>query len=59
MHALEAKGAKEDHHVAGDHLRGVYLVTEPSSAGHLMTSAFHGLGHAGRSLATFVNSLSL
>ncbi len=36
-----------------------YLVTEPASAGHLITSAFHGLGDAGRSLATFVNSLSL
>jgi preprotein translocase subunit SecG len=36
-----------------------YLVTQPTSAGHLITSAFHGLGDAGRSLATFVNSLSL
>jgi hypothetical protein len=36
-----------------------YLVTEPASAGHLITSAFHGLGTAGHSLATFVNSLSL
>jgi hypothetical protein len=36
-----------------------YLVTEPTSAGHLITSAFHGLGDAGHSLATFVNSLSL
>ena len=36
-----------------------YLVTQPTSAGHLITSAFHGLGDAGHSLATFVNSLSL
>jgi hypothetical protein len=36
-----------------------YLVTEPASAGHLITGAFNGLRHAGTSLATFVNSLSL
>ena len=36
-----------------------YLATEPTSAGHLIAGAFHGLGAAGHSLATFVNSLSL
>jgi hypothetical protein len=36
-----------------------YLVTQPAAAGHLITSAFNGLKHAGTSLATFVNSLSL
>jgi len=36
-----------------------YLVTQPTSAGHLITSAFHGLRSAGSSLARFVNSLSL
>jgi hypothetical protein len=36
-----------------------YLVTQPASAGHLITSAFHGIHSAGSSLARFVNSLSL
>lgn len=36
-----------------------YLVTEPTSSGHLISSAFHGLRDAGSSLATFVHSLSL
>lgn len=36
-----------------------YLVTEPASAGHLITSAFNGIKAAGASLATFVNSLHL
>jgi len=36
-----------------------YLVTQPTSAGHLISSAFHGLRSAGGSLARFVNSLSL
>lgn len=36
-----------------------YLVTEPAGAGHLITSAVNGLKHAGSSLATSVNSLSL
>ena len=35
-----------------------YLVTQPASAGHLITSGFHGLHSAGSSLARFVNSLS-
>ena len=35
-----------------------YLVTQPTSAGHLLTSGFHGLRSAGSSLARFVNSLS-
>jgi hypothetical protein len=35
-----------------------YLVTEPSSSGHLLDSAFHGLHDAGNSLASFVHSLS-
>jgi hypothetical protein len=36
-----------------------YLVTQPTSAGHLISSGFHGLRSAGSSLARFVNSLSL
>lgn len=36
-----------------------YLVTQPTSAGHLISSAVHGLRDAGSSLARFVNSLSL
>ena len=36
-----------------------YLVTQPTSAGHLINSAFHGLRDAGQSLARFVSSLSL
>jgi hypothetical protein len=36
-----------------------YLVTQPTSAGHLITGAVHGLHAAGSSLARFVNSLSL
>jgi hypothetical protein len=36
-----------------------YLVTQPASSGHLITSGFHGLRSAGNSLATFVRSLSL
>jgi hypothetical protein len=35
-----------------------YLVTEPASSGHLLSSAFHGLHDAGNSLASFVHSLS-
>jgi hypothetical protein len=35
-----------------------YLVTQPTSAGHLLDSAFHGIHSAGSSLARFVNSLS-
>ena len=35
-----------------------YLVTQPTSAGHLITSGFHGLHDAGNSLARFVRSLS-
>jgi hypothetical protein len=36
-----------------------YLVTQPTSSGHLITSGFHGLHDAGSSLARFVDSLSL
>ena len=36
-----------------------YLVTEPTSSGHLLSSGFHGLRDAGNSLASFVHSLSL
>lgn len=36
-----------------------YLVTEPTSSGHLISSGFHGLRDAGHSLASFVHSLSL
>lgn len=36
-----------------------YLITEPTSAGHLISSAFSGVKAAGASLATFVNSLHL
>jgi hypothetical protein len=36
-----------------------YLVTQPTSSGHLIDSAFHGLHDAGSSLARFVDSLSL
>ena len=36
-----------------------YLVTEPTSAGQLLNSAFHGLRDIGNSLASFVHSLSL
>jgi hypothetical protein len=36
-----------------------YLVTEPTSAAHLLTSAFDGLRDIGNSLASFVHSLSL
>jgi hypothetical protein len=36
-----------------------YLVTQPTSAGHLITSAFNGLHDVGSSLVRFVNSLSL
>lgn len=36
-----------------------YLVTQPTSSGHLISSGFHGLHDAGSSLARFVNSLSL
>lgn len=35
-----------------------YLLTQPNSAGHLLTSGFHGLHSAGSSLARFVNSLA-
>jgi hypothetical protein len=35
-----------------------YLVTQPTSAGHLLSSGFHGLHSAGSSLARFVNSLN-
>ena len=38
-----------------------YLVTEPTSAGHLITSAFHGLGCAlmlGASRKSFIGHLS-
>ena len=34
-----------------------YLLTQPGSAGHLLTSGFHGLHSAGDSLARFVGSL--
>ena len=36
-----------------------FLVTQPTSSGHLINSAFNGLRHAGTSLASFVKSLSL
>ena len=35
-----------------------YLVTQPTSAGHLLSSGFHGLHSAGSSLARFINSLN-
>jgi hypothetical protein len=36
-----------------------YLVTQPTSSGHLITSGFNGLRDVGTSLARFVDSLSL
>jgi hypothetical protein len=36
-----------------------YLVTEPTSSGHLISSAFSGLRDVGNSLASFVHSISL
>jgi len=35
-----------------------YLVTQPGSSGHLLSSGFHGLHDIGDSLARFVHSLS-
>jgi|SwirhisoilCB1_FD_contig_31_16374174_length_306_multi_3_in_0_out_0_1 hypothetical protein len=59
MYALEARVLKKTIMWLAIIFVVFYLVTEPASAGHLITSAFHGLGTAGHSLATFVNSLSL
>jgi hypothetical protein len=36
-----------------------YLVTQPTSSGHLISSGVNGLRSAGSSLARFVNSLHL
>ena len=36
-----------------------YLITEPASAGHIISSAFNGLRDVGNSLASFVHSISL
>ncbi len=36
-----------------------YLVTQPTSAGHLISGAFHGIHAAGNSLAHFINALNL
>lgn len=38
---------------------GFYLITEPTSSGHIINSAFNGLRDAGHSLASFVHSISL
>lgn len=35
-----------------------YLITEPTSSAHLLSSAFNGLHDVGNSLASFVHSLS-
>jgi len=34
-----------------------YLLTQPGSSGHLLSSGFHGLHSAGSSLARFVQSI--
>lgn len=36
-----------------------YLITEPTSSGHIISSAFNGLRDVGNSLASFVHSISL
>lgn len=51
MYALEARVLKKTIMWLAIIFVVFYLVTEPASAGHLITSAFHGLGHAGASLA--------
>jgi hypothetical protein len=35
---------------------GFYLVTQPTAAGHFMSSGFNGLRDVGTSLARFVDS---
>lgn len=35
-----------------------YIITDPTGAAHLTTSAFGGLGYAGEQLGTFVSALS-
>lgn len=36
-----------------------YLITEPTSSGHIINSAFNGLRDVGNSLASFVHSISV